>query len=159
MSLIRWPVLLLILTASAVSQAQVPTDDPAAANRALVETFVRAWNSHDMTIFDRIVTDDVDWVNVDGGHGQGREQVVGGHARVHATPKFADSVMTINRVEVALVRPDVAIVHIAWGLRGDRDNDGTPRQPREGVFTWTTVRDASGWRIRASHNSNRQTVR
>ena len=131
----------------------------AAANRALAAEFEKAWNTHDMRFLDAIVTDDIDWVNVDGGRGRGREAIVGGHARVHATPKFKDSKLTVHRIEVAALRPDVAVVHVYWGMQGDRDNDGTARPPREGVFTWLTVTDGKTWRIRASHNSNRQAVR
>jgi len=130
-----------------------------AANRVLAAEFEKAWNTHDMRVLDAIVTDDIDWVNVDGGRGRGRDAIVGGHARVHATPKFKDSKLTVRRVEVAALRPDVAVVHVYWGMEGDRDNDGTARLPRVGVFTWLTVSDGKSWRIRASHNSNRQAVR
>lgn len=130
-----------------------------ASNRALAAEFEKAWNTHDMRFLDAIITDDIDWVNVDGGRGRGREAIVGGHARVHATPKFKDSRMVIRRVEVAALRPDVAVVHVYWGMEGDRDNDGTARPPRDGLFTWLTVYDGKSWRIRASHNSNRQAVR
>lgn len=129
------------------------------AIRALAAEFEKAWNTHDMRYFDAIVTDDIDWVNVDGGRGRGRDAIVGGHARVHATPKFNDSRLTVRRVEVAALRPDVALAHVLWWLQGDRNNDGTTRPPRDGVFTWLIVNDGKSWRIRASHNSNRQAVR
>lgn len=131
---------------------------PEAGNRALAEAFITTWNSHDMVAFGKLLTEDVDWVNVDAGRGKGREMVEQGHVRVHAG-KFKDSVMTLNKVEVAVLKPDVALVHVAWGLRGDRNDDGTPRQPREGLFTWVTVKEGGAWKIRASHNTNRNVVR
>ena len=127
---------------------------PQEANRALAKQLESTWNAHDMQAFGKLLTEDVDWVNVDAGHGKGRETVERGHARVHAG-KFKNSVMTINKVDVAVIRPDVAIVHVSWGIRGDTDDDGTPRQPREGLFTWVTVKDGDTWKIRASHNTNR----
>ena len=128
-------------------------------NVALARAFETAWNTHDMDPgLRRLVTDDVDWVNVDGGWGHGIEPIVSGHKRVHEM-KFRESVMTIHDVDVALLRPDVAIVHVKWGLRGDRNNDGSAREPREGIFTWTTVKTSDGWKIRASHNSNKQQVK
>lgn len=161
--MLRLPLLLAALLLAPLAHGQTTSSaapaDAVAANQRLAAEFGRAWNSHDMTILDGLVTDDVDWINVDGGHGAGRTAIVAGHARVHAAPKFRDSVMTIQRSDVALVRPDVAVVHVWWGLRGDRDNDGTARPPREGVFTWLTMNDGKGWRIRASHNSNKQAVR
>lgn len=131
---------------------------PEEANRALAKAFESAWNTHDMKALGRLLTEDVDWVNVDSGHGKGRELVEQGHAKVHAG-KFKDSVMTIKSVEVALLKPDVAVVHVGWNMRGDTDNDGTSRQPRDGLFTWVTVKDGAAWKIRASHNTNKNVVR
>lgn len=151
---IRTTALILLLALAGVTHAQ-PADDTDAANRALAQAFIAAWNAHDMDdTFGDLLARDVDWVNVDAGHGRGRELVRAGHARVHAG-KFKDSVMTLQKVEVAPLSPDIALVHVAWGLRGDTDNDGTPRPPREGLLTWVTVREDGAWRIRASHNTNR----
>jgi uncharacterized protein (TIGR02246 family) len=131
---------------------------PEEAIRALAAAFESAWNAHDMKAFGQLLTEDVDWVNVDAGHGKGRDPVEQGHARVHAG-KFKDSVITVKGVEVALLKPDVALVYVTWGIRGDRNNDGTPREPREGLFTWVTVKDGGAWKIRASHNTNKNVVR
>lgn len=131
---------------------------PEAANRALAAAFESTWNAHDMKTFGTLLTEDVDWVNVDAGRGKGREMVEQGHVRVHAG-KFKDSVMTVKNVEVAVLKPDVALVHVSWGLRGDRNDDGTPREPREGLFTWVTVKDGGAWKIRASHNTNKNVIR
>jgi uncharacterized protein (TIGR02246 family) len=132
--------------------------DAEQANRALAKAWESTWNAHDMQAFGKLLTEDIDWVNVGAGHGQGRETVVRNHARVHAG-KFKNSVVTVNKVEVALIRPDVAIVHVSWGVRGDTDDDGTPRQPRDGLFTWVTVKEGGAWKIRASQNTNRTPVR
>ena len=80
-----------------------------------------------------------------------------GHARVFAG-KFKDSVLTIKIVEVSFVKPDVAVIHINWAMRGDRNDDGTERQPREGILTWVTIKDGAVWKVRASHNSNKTPV-
>lgn len=137
-------------------------DDPSAraieANRALATAVETTWNTHDMAAFGRLLTDDVDWVNVDSYRGHGREMVEQGHARVHAT-KFKDSVLTIKDVQVALLTPNVALAHVTWGIRGDRNNDGTAREPREGLFTWVTVFDGTSWKIRASHNTNKGIIK
>lgn len=152
------PLAMLVLLV-AVAHPAVAADDAVAANHELVKAFVAAWNAHDMDPgLRRLVTQDVDWVNVDGGWGSGIEPIVTGHANVHKN-KFKDSVMTLQSADVKLVKPDVAVVHVKWGLRGDRNNDGTAREPREGIFTWITVKDGDTWKIRASHNSNKQQVK
>lgn len=140
--------------------------DPAAAsdssaeegNHALATAFESAWNAHDMKAFGRLLTEDVVWVNVDAGRGTGRAQVESGHARVHAG-KFKNSVITVKNVEVQAIKPDVAIVYVTWSIRGDTDNDGTPRQPREGLFSWVTLKQGAEWKIRSSHNTNKNVVR
>jgi uncharacterized protein (TIGR02246 family) len=142
-----------------IAGATVAADQEAvAANQALAKAFETAWNTHDMDPgLRKLVADDIDWVNVDGGYGKGVEQIVSGHVNVHKV-KFKESVMTVKEVEVALVRPDVAVVHVKWGVRGDLNNDGTAREPREGIFTWVTVKEGEVWKIRASHNSNKQQI-
>ncbi|GFE79410.1 hypothetical protein GCM10011487_14100 [Steroidobacter agaridevorans] len=154
----RLSAFVMLALALTVPVQAATTDSAEAANRALVSAFEAAWNSHDMKAFGSLLTADVVWINVDAGRGTGRETVEAGHARVHAN-KFKDSVITIKNVEVALLKPDVALVYVTWGIRGDRDNDGTPRQPREGLFSWVTVKQGDVWKIRSSHNTNKNVVR
>lgn len=150
---------MLVLAHVALATLIAPAPAVSQEVRKVAEAFVEAWNAHRLEQMNALVTEDVDWVNVDGGRGSGRSQVVDGHVRVHATPKFSDSTMILDKVEVAPVRPDIAVAHVYWTLRGDRNNDGTPRPPRSGLFTWLLVNDGKGWRVRASHNSNKQPVR
>lgn len=158
----RYGFILAMVALLALASAPAPSRDGSAeaANRALATAFERAWNAHDMgpERFGVLLAEDVDWVNVDAGRGSGRDQVVQGHVRVHQG-KFKDSVFTVKGVDVALLKPDIAVVHIAWGITGDRNDDGTPRQPREGLFTWVTVKEGATWKIRASHNTNKNPVR
>src|SRR5262245_51528808 len=118
--------------------------------------FETAWNAHDMEHgLRKLLTDDIDWISVAGDYEPGTdgiENVV--HARVHSTVKFRDSILTVRDAHAALIKPDVGLVHVRWRLVGDRDNDGTARPPREGVFTWVTVLQSGAWKIRASQNTN-----
>lgn len=149
-------IMSLVLASKGAHSQEVTPEE---GNRALASAFEKAWNTHDMDVgLRKLLTVDVDWVNVDGYRGTGIEPVVQGHVRVHAT-KFKDSVFTVNGVSVAVLNPQIAIAHVTWGMRGDRNNDGTPRQPREGLFTWVTVKDGTAWKIRASHNSNKSVIR
>jgi len=45
---------------------------------------------------------------------------------------------------VQFLRPDLALVHLAWGME----------PPREGLFTWLMVKEGDKWLIRAAHNTN-----
>lgn len=144
-------ILVAVLSPFVHSEAESSAAD---ANRALATAFESAWNEHDMKAFGQLLTEDVVWINVDAGRGTGREMVESGHARVHAN-KFKDSVITVNNVEVSLLKSDIALVYVDWGIRGDRNDDGTVRLPREGVFTWVTKKERDVWKIRSSHNTNR----
>jgi uncharacterized protein (TIGR02246 family) len=152
--------MLFALVVMLAGTTAVPANEPSPqeANRALATAFESAWNAHDMKAFGRLLTEDVVWINVGAGRGTGREMVESGHAKVHAG-KFKNSVITVKSVEVQAIKPDVAIVFVDWALRGDTDNDGTPREPREGLFTWVTVKQGAEWKIRSSHNTNRSSVR
>jgi uncharacterized protein (TIGR02246 family) len=143
-------VLLLVASTRAVGQS---TDDEAAVRR-LAAQFEAAWNAHDMEQLGRIVTDDVDFVNVAGLHWKGREEVVREHAARHRV-RFKDSVWTTERVAVQFLRPDVALVHIDWLTRGDLDFDLKPWPPRKGLFLWVVVRTGDGWQSRAVQNTDK----
>jgi uncharacterized protein (TIGR02246 family) len=122
--------------------------------RDVVRQWERAWNAGDMTAAAALFSDDADFVNVAGSHWHGRERIETEHAALHQT-NLKGSVFTPLDVGVQRIGPGVALVHIQRVLRGDRDRDGTPRQPRWGVLSWVLLRDVEGrWRIRSAQNTN-----
>jgi uncharacterized protein (TIGR02246 family) len=68
--------------------------------------------------------------------------------------QFKESVWTTTAVQVKFLKPDIALVHVSWDLRGDKDPDGTPRQPRRGIFTQVVIKRGGRWLIQASQNTN-----
>ena len=110
----------------------------------------------DMKLLASSVTDDADF----GGERRrparpwkGRQQIEAEHAA--RLGQFSESVWSTKAPQpFSSSKPDVALVHVDWGLKGDRDADGTPRPPRGGVFTWVVVKQGSGWLIRAAQNTN-----
>jgi uncharacterized protein (TIGR02246 family) len=144
---------ILMVAISSVVHAQ--DAGPEVGNVALVKAFQSAWNSHDMEgAFRKLLTDDVDWVNIDSSRGKGIDTVVAGHARAHAG-KSRNSAMKIKDIEVEPLKPDVALVFVGWEITGDHADDGKTLTPREGLFTWVTVKEGGAWKIRASHNTNK----
>jgi uncharacterized protein (TIGR02246 family) len=141
-----------ILSALACSSApaQVANDD--AAIRALATRWEQAWNDHDMKRLVSLMTDDADFVNVGARHWKGRREIEAEHsARLN---QFLESSWSTQTVRIQFLKPDVALAHIDWSLKGDKDPDGKPRSPRGGVFTWVVVRQNGGWFIRAAQNTN-----
>jgi uncharacterized protein (TIGR02246 family) len=121
--------------------------------RQVIQRWGEAWNDHDMTAMATLVSDDADFVNVWGMHWRGRAQIEREHAERHRA-QFKESVWTTREARVQFLRPDVALVHLTWSMAGGRDPDGTPRPPREGLFTWIMLKEPGKWRIRAAHNTN-----
>ena len=137
--------------------APSPSADPAtAAAGVLAERWAEAWNAHDMEAAARLVTADVEFVTVAGRWLRGRGEFLAHHRQIHAM-QMRDSRWTNLAIGARAIRNDLALVHLEWAIAGDRDPDGTPRQPREGLFTWLAAREGEAWRIAAAHNADLRT--
>lgn len=124
------------------------------AIRSTVREWERAWNSGDMASAAALFCDDADFVNVRGSHWHGGAQIESKHAELHEL-QLKGSVFAPVHVGVQQIGHDTALVHLHWSLRGDHDLDGSPRPPREGVFSWLMLRAGPAhWRIRSAHNTN-----
>lgn len=123
------------------------------AIRALANAMEAAWNTHDMEAFASLVTPDVDFIHVKGGWLGGREIVRKYHTERHAT-QFKNSIHNTMGVAIRPLTPDICVAHVNWRNSGDTDPDGTPRQPREGIFTWIVRRIDNKWLIDVAHNTN-----
>lgn len=141
-----------LLSCSTFATAAVsPTDERAI--QALVHAWEEDWNAHDMTAMGTLITEDADFVNVAGLHWKGRQQIVREHAERHRTNLRLSHWVT-HGVTIQTVSPTIALVHITWGMTGDTDFDGTPREPRDGVFSWLVEKHGTHWLIRAVQNTN-----
>lgn len=121
--------------------------------RAVAIRWESAWNNHDMKALAALFTEDADFVNVGARHWKGRTEIEKQHAA--RLNQFAESTWETKQVMVQFLRPDISLAHVSWALKGDKDPDGTPRQPREGVFTWVLMREGTQWLIRTAQNTNR----
>jgi uncharacterized protein (TIGR02246 family) len=96
-----------------------------------------------MGLLGRMRTGDSDFVTVTGEHSKGREASTAQLAQQRRT-QFRDRTWTNAQVSVQFLRPDIALAHIEWAIKGDRDPDDTPRPPREGIFTWVVLKEGGG---------------
>jgi uncharacterized protein (TIGR02246 family) len=153
-------VLALIPLAPPAVSADVETaafrSNDEAAVRRLAARWEQAWNGHDMKALANLFTDDADFVNVGARHWKGRTQIEEQHAS--RLPQFIESTWSTRAVTVRFLKPDLALVHVDWSLKGDKDPDGTLRPPRNGVFTWVAVKADAQWLIRAAQNTNQGTL-
>jgi len=111
--------------------------------RQAARRWEEAWNAHDMAAMATLVAEDADFVNVWGMQWQGRARIEKEHADRHRA-QFKDSVWTTRELRVQFLKPDVALVHLAWAMQ----------PPREGLFTWIMLKERGKWLIRAAHNTN-----
>jgi uncharacterized protein (TIGR02246 family) len=125
----------------------------ATAVRTIAAEWEAAWNAHDMSRLAALFTDDADLVTVAATHLKGRAEIERTHAAMHKT-QFQASVWKNQKAELQSINRDVTLVHLAWSVHGDFDPDGTPREPRSGLFTWMLVQQHGVWRIRAAQNTN-----
>jgi uncharacterized protein (TIGR02246 family) len=123
------------------------------AIKSVEAQFEAAWNQHDIRALGALLTDDVDFITVGGQWLRDRAEFETFHADLHKTV-FKDSVLTIKDTQMRFLKSDVAVVHVRWGMHGDRDPDGTPREPREGLFMQVLIRQNGEWRITAAQNTN-----
>jgi uncharacterized protein (TIGR02246 family) len=143
----------LVLAASLAAEPVKVLDREEGAVRRMATRFAETWNAHDIEALAELFAEDADFVNVAGTRLKGRAQIRTEHAQRHEM-QFKDSTLTIRGVAVRFPRSDVAIAHVEWAMKGDRDSDGTSRPPREGVMSWTVVKEGAAWRIAASHNTD-----
>ena len=67
---------------------------------------------------------------------------------------FKDSTRTTVETDVKFLTPDIAVVHARWKISGDKNLDGTTREPRNGVMTRVVAKRDGRWVIVAAHNTN-----
>ena len=149
---------LFLCATLAVQFASAQAAGPAGAHESvkrLTASWEGAWNRHDMGALASLVAEDVDFVTVGGNWLKGRAQFTEHHAAGHRM-QFAESVWSTRDVHVKLRGPRMAVAHVEWALRGDRDPGGSPRQPRRGIFTWLVERRSGRWLITAAQNTNLQ---
>lgn len=85
---------------------------------ALVGSWERAWNSHDMRALASLFHDDGIWILWTGQVWKGRTAIEEGHAAVHRTV-FRNSVQRERIEELTFVSPDAAVVRFYSTLTGD----------------------------------------
>jgi len=146
-------VLALIVLLLAVSPLSATQADDENAIREIQTRWDNAWNRHDVKALAALVADDVRFVNVAGQVLTGRGEFEALQARTHAM-QFKESVRTVTGTDIKFITPDIAVAHVRWGMKGDKDPDGTPRQPRHGVMMQVLMKRDGKWMVVAAQNTN-----
>lgn len=146
------PLVLLAALALPGGVSATASDDEAAI-RQVEARWQEAWNRHDMDLLVSLFTKDADFVQVAGRRWIGTDEIRKNHTVLHAM-QFKNSEWTNHDADIRFLSPEVALVHMTWSMKGDKNPDGTPRPEREGIFTQVFQKQDGRWLIAASHNTN-----
>ena len=144
--------ILVFLMAGANVRAQNKAEEERAV-RNLPQAFCDAWAKHDGHELAKIMAEDVDFVTVGALWLHGRTNFEKYHTRL-LSGRFKDATITTLQTSVRFLRPDLAVVHWSWTIRGDRNIDGTPRPQRFGMMTMVAEKVAGGWQVVVAQNDN-----
>jgi uncharacterized protein (TIGR02246 family) len=116
----------------------------------ITKRFQDAWNTHDMEAFGRLFHSDATFVNRFGTYWRGVEQIVAGHAGIHASI-YRDSTLAIDAPDVDMISDDAAILHFWSRLNAGLAHPAGPRPVDTLILAVVTRRDDE-WRIQAAEN-------
>ena len=142
-------IALLIVPCSANAQNQ--SDE--AAVRNIPQLFAAAWAKHNGHELAKIMSEEVDFVNVGGDWLHGRADFELYHSRL-LSGRFKESTIVPLEAVVRFLRPDLAVIHWSWKIQGDKNEGLTPRKPRFGLFTMIVEKKDAGWLIVEAQNTN-----
>ena len=112
--------------------------------------FQEAWNAHDMEAFGRLFHADASFVNRFGTYWRGVEQIVAGHARIHASV-YSDSTLENEAPDVDPISDDAAILHFWSRLTTGEAHPAGPHAIDTMIMAVATRRGGE-WRIQALEN-------
>jgi uncharacterized protein (TIGR02246 family) len=144
-------LLIWMALATLVLNAQTKADEDAL--RKLPQTHCDAWNNRNAHGLAMLMADDVDFVTVATVYLHGRADYEKFHARL-LSDRFKDSTFTPLETTVRFLHPDMAVVHWSWKITGDKNFDGTPRDPRFGLMTMVTEKRDGRWQVVVAQNTN-----
>ena len=112
--------------------------------------FQAAWNTHDMDAFGLLFHAEATFVNRFGTYWRGVDQIVAGHAGIHASI-YRDSTLAIDAPDVDPISEDTAILHFWARLSAGAAHPARPHQVDTLILAVATRR-AGEWRIQALEN-------
>lgn len=146
--------LVLIFVFITYAEAQTKSDETMV--RGIPHAFTAAWAKHEGHELAKIMADNVDFVNVAGDWLHGRPDFELYHTRLLSGP-FKQSSLKVLDTAVSFLRPDLAVLHWTWSIKGDGLEDPTTHEPRKGIFTMIVEKRGGGWLVAVAQNTNQMT--
>lgn len=115
---------------------------------------VQTWNRHDVPAYVAAFAENVDFVNVLGGHLHSRAQLEKELTVLHRGI-FRNSELRIQEANVRFLAPNIAVCPLHWEMRGHESLPGHAfAKIRNGVLTVVLQRDGERWSISAAQNTD-----
>ncbi len=146
-------VVAAILAIIAVVPARAQTTPDAAMVERLPASFSAAWATHRGDALAKLVSDDVDFINVGAIWLHGRSDFAKYHARILAG-RLGASTITPLATDVRFLRANLAFVRWSWRIDGEKDSRGAPIPSRYGLMTLIAERRRDMWLVIAGQNTN-----
>jgi uncharacterized protein (TIGR02246 family) len=118
-----------------------------AAIRQMIMAIQDGWNAYDARAFAGPFADDADYVVVNGARLKGRQAIDEGHAAIFSTI-YRESRNAADVQNIRFLRPDVAVVHVAWTLTVHPGEE-----PQRAMNSMVMTKEDGRWSIAAFHNT------
>jgi len=145
-------IFFMLLVLPVAAQTKVKAKDIEAVKNIALK-WQDGWNRHDIKSLAAFMAEDIDFVTVSGSWQKSPKEFEEYYTKRHEM-QYRESIFTMKSSKVKLIKPDVAIAHVEWGMNGDKDPDGTRRPPRQGIYTWILEKRKGKWLIIAAQNTN-----
>jgi uncharacterized protein (TIGR02246 family) len=130
-----------------------PSDE--SAIRAIEDRFNAAWNAHDPDAIAESLTDDAQFITVNGAWTTTRQGFRDLMQRLHGpTGPFRASARRSPEMRVTFLAPDIAILHTRFWIKGEIMHDALSQEDRESVGTRVLRKIDGRWRVVATQNTD-----
>jgi uncharacterized protein (TIGR02246 family) len=125
------------------------------AIRDLEHRFNAAWDAHDPEGLSGSLTDDAQFITVNGAWTTSREGFRDLMVRLHGpNGPFRASTRRSPEMHVTFLSPDIAILHTRFWIKGEVMHDALSQEDRESVGTRVVRKIGGLWRIVATQNTD-----
>lgn len=124
-----------------------------------LEDYVLYWNASDMDSWGSLFTEDVDYINRNGGWWTNNEENVAGHKKIHKmlTAMGQSKTFRLKVQKIDFIKPDVAIVQATSEWPGFKPyTPGEEIKNLKGIMTCVFVKKEGNWLIKTLHNTLRE---
>lgn len=152
--LLRHALVVATLIASSFARPAVSQNAVDCASVATIpDSFSSAWATHRGDELAKLVSEDVDFINVGAIWLHGKANFEKYHSRILAG-RLQASTITPLASDVRFLRADLAFVRWSWRIDGEHDGQGAAMPVRYGLMTLVVERRRGKWLVIAGQNTN-----